>query len=94
MKDLNRIAFDFYDFDRDHLLSVLDLIKLQTSFDDSSTIGQEVGELLDTYQGFNIRPKYVKERFTLNFDRFHTMIPHSCIIKVRQISQFIFIFRS
>ena len=80
-KDLNRISFEFYDQDRDEYLSVLDLIRMQTSFDDLSAIGQEIGHLLDVYEGNNIRPKYVKDKFSINFNRFHTMIEQSCIIK-------------
>jgi Ca2+-binding EF-hand superfamily protein len=65
------VAFDFYDADGDRILSVLDLIRMQTSFDDASAIGREIGELLDTYQKYNVRPKYVKEPLTITFERFH-----------------------
>lgn len=80
MKDLNRIAFDFYDTDRDNFLSVLDLIKMKTSFDDTSGIGKEITELMEIYQNNNVRPKYVKDPLTINFERYHGMIEESCII--------------
>ncbi len=60
---------------------MLDLIRIKTSFDDTSTIGIEVTQLLEAYEKYNIRPKYVKDRFSINFNRFHTMIPQSCVIK-------------
>jgi len=53
---------------------VLDLIRMKTSFDDLSAIGEEIAHLLDVYEGNNIRPKYVKDKFSINFNRFHTMI--------------------
>lgn len=86
MKDLNKVAFDFYDTDHDKKLSILDLIKIQTSFDDTSAIGKEIGEMLEIYQKYNVRPKYVKEPLTINFDRFHQMLEESCIVKVRPIN--------
>lgn len=60
---------------------MLDLIRMKTAFDDLSAIGQEIGLLLDVYENSNIRPKYVKDKFSINFNRFHTMIEQSCIIK-------------
>ena len=60
---------------------MLDLIRMKTSFDDISAIGLEIASLLDVYEGNNIRPKYVKDKFSINFNRFHTMIEQSCIIK-------------
>lgn len=58
---MNKIAFEFYDIDKDGKLSILDLIRLQTSFDDACEIGQEINQLMELYQSTNIRPKYVKE---------------------------------
>lgn len=81
IKDLNRIAFEFYDIDRDNILSILDLIRILTSFDDNCLIGKEIGGLMEIYQNSNVRPKYVKEVLIINFERFHQMIGESCIIK-------------
>jgi Ca2+-binding EF-hand superfamily protein len=50
MKDLNKIAFEFYDLDHDGALSVLDLIKLKTAFEDNSAIGKEITKLMEIYQ--------------------------------------------
>jgi hypothetical protein len=82
MKDLNRIAFDFYNTDHDHTLNLLDIMKVQTAFDDSSLIGKEIKSLMEIYQNNNIRPKYVKEPLTITFERFHQLIEESCIIHV------------
>ena len=36
LKDLNKVAFEIFDIDKDGQLNVLDLITLSTSFDDTS----------------------------------------------------------
>ena len=66
------------------MLSILDLIRILTQFDDHSQIGREVGELMEIYQNNNVRPKYVKEVLVINFERFHQMVGESCIIKELQ----------
>ena len=81
MRDLNRFAFSFYDTDKDHYVNILDLIKLSTQFDDTSDLGREINTLMQIYQNQNVRPKYVKERQMIDFERFNQIIPESCIIR-------------
>ena len=81
MRDLNRFAFSFYDTDKDHYVNILDLIKLSTQFDDTSDLGREINTLMHIYQNQNVRPKYVKERQMIDFERFNQIIPESCIIR-------------
>ena len=69
-KRFNKIAFDFYDCDRDGQLSVLDLIKIQTFFEESSEIGLEIAKLMEVYKSKNVMPKYVRHPLILNFDMF------------------------
>jgi Ca2+-binding EF-hand superfamily protein len=57
---LNKIAFDFYDNDRDGVLSVLDLIKMESFFEENSEISIEIDKLLEVYKNKNLRPKYVR----------------------------------
>lgn len=80
LKDLNRIAFEFYDSDRDGALSVLDMLRLQTAFDDSSAIAREISAIMEVYENHNVRPKYVKEPLVINFERFHQMNEQSCLV--------------
>ena len=70
-KDLNRIAFSFYDTDNDQALNILDILKMQTQFDDTSFIGKEIAKIMHVFKETNIRPKYVKERVMINFERFN-----------------------
>lgn len=81
MRDLNRVAFSLYDTDQDHYINILDMIKLSTQFDDTSDIGREINTLMQIYQNQNVRPKYVKERQMIDFERFNQIIPESCIIR-------------
>jgi hypothetical protein len=83
-KDLNRIAFMFYDVDSDHNMNILDIIKMQTQFDDLSSINKEIALIMEEYKNINIRPKYVKDRQIINFERFNQIVPDSCIIRELQ----------
>jgi Ca2+-binding EF-hand superfamily protein len=46
LRDLNKVAFEFYDCDHDGDVSILELIKLSTLFDDTSDIGREINVLV------------------------------------------------
>lgn len=46
VRDLNRVAFSFYDTDQDNFINILDMIKLSTQFDDTSDIGREINTLM------------------------------------------------
>ena len=83
-KDLNRIAFRFYDVDADHFMNILDIVKIQTQFDDLSLVNKEIALIMDEYKDINIKPKYVKDRVTINFEKFNAIIPNSCIIRELQ----------
>jgi hypothetical protein len=83
-KDLNRIAFMFYDVDSDHMINILDIIKIQTQFDDLSPINREMALIMEEYKNINIKPKYVKDRMTINFEKFNAIVPSSCIIRELQ----------
>ena len=74
----------FYDVDSDHNMSILDIIKMQTQFDDLSPINKEIALIMEEYKNVNIRPKYVKDRQIINFDRFNQIVPDSCIIRELQ----------
>ena len=39
---------------------------------------------MDEYKNVNIRPKYVKDRQIINFERFNQIVPDSCIIRELQ----------
>jgi hypothetical protein len=39
---------------------------------------------MEVYQNNNVRPKYVKEPMTINFERYNLLINESCIIKELQ----------
>jgi Ca2+-binding EF-hand superfamily protein len=81
LRDLNKVAFEFYDCDHDGDVTILELIKLSTLFDDTSDIGREINILVMMYQNTNVRPKYVKDRQKIDFEKFNEMIPESCIIR-------------
>jgi hypothetical protein len=70
--------------DADQLMNILDIVKIQTQFDDHSAINREIALIMDEYKNLNIKPKYVKERATLNFEKFNAIIPNSCIIRELQ----------
>ena len=65
-------------------MDILDIIKTQTQFDDLSAINREIALIMDEYKNVNIRPKYVKDRQIINFERFNQIVPDSCIIRELQ----------
>jgi|LauGreDrversion4_2_1035121.scaffolds.fasta_scaffold67950_2 hypothetical protein len=55
-KELNRIAFSFYDTDADHNINILDIIKMKTQFDDFSQINREIALIMEEYKDINFKP--------------------------------------
>lgn len=39
---------------------------------------------MEEYKNVNIRPRYVKDRQVIKFDRFNQIVPESCIIRELQ----------
>ena len=62
-------------------MDILDIIKTQTQFDDLSAINREIALIMDEYKNVNIRPKYVKDKQIIDFERFNQIVPDSCIIR-------------
>eukprot|EP00347_Sterkiella_histriomuscorum_P021107 403335227 len=81
---LNKIAFEILDFDKDGILSVLDLIRIQDNFSSSSELAIEMNKIMEMYKNKNIRPKNVRNPFVFDFDSFNSIIHSSCIIKELQ----------
>lgn len=73
-QSFNKVAFEFYDTDRDGILSVLDLIKAQNYFDEESPIGKEIANMMEIYKNKNIRPKYVRHPYEITFEKFHKIL--------------------
>ena len=72
---LNKLAFNILDIDGDNEISILDLVWVCSNFNEENKLGKSVLTLFDLYMDKNVRPKYVKEKFYLNFQAYNAELP-------------------
>lgn len=78
---LNKLAFNILDIDGDNEISILDLVWVCSNFNEENKLGKSVLTLFDLYMDKNVRPKYVKEKFYLNFQAYNAELPGIDLIK-------------
>lgn len=75
------MAFEILDIDKDGILNVLDLIKIQSFFEEDCELAVDLNKIMEIYKDKNVRPKYIREEYIINFETFNSIIHRSCIIK-------------
>ena len=69
-----------FDFDRDRILNILNILDLQKNIDPRSQLGQEIYKILDFQIQHNLHSKRMtKEK--INYDIFCKIVGRSCMIK-------------
>ena len=75
MLAINRVAFDILDFDKDGILSVLDLMRIEENFEAGCELAKEMSKVLTIYKNKNIRTKNVRVPLVIDFENFCLLVP-------------------
>mmetsp|Transcript_5850 Transcript_5850/g.9398 ORF Transcript_5850/g.9398 Transcript_5850/m.9398 type:complete len:162 (-) Transcript_5850:263-748(-) len=62
-----KLSFSLLDIDGDNYLSILDLVWLSDNFGKNTKFGSAVAEIFELYMNKNVRPKFVKTKFVIDF---------------------------
>jgi hypothetical protein len=76
----NKVAFQIYDFDRDKILNILNILDLEKNINSQTKLGQEVFKILDFQIKNNLHSKR-SQKEKINYDIFCKIVGRSCIIK-------------
>lgn len=76
-----RFLFEFMRIQGQNTISILDLIKMSVNFQNDCAFGKEVHHLLDKYNEFNIKPRYVFHKTEYTFQNYVKYVPYSCLIE-------------
>lgn len=75
MPEYNKLAFNILDLDGDQEISILDLVWACSNFSEETRLGKAVLKLFEFYMDKNVRPKYVKAKYYLNFQAYNAELP-------------------
>ena len=70
-----RLAFNLIDLDQDGILSILDINWLCDNFGGSTKFGKMVHEILQLHMEKNVRPKYIKQKYIVDYSIFASLVP-------------------
>lgn len=74
------------DVDGDKEISIVDLIWLCSKFSEETRLGTDLANIFEIYMEKNVRPKYVKNKYLIDFGMFVSLLPHCTLIEDMQNS--------
>ena len=68
------------DIDGDKQLSMVDLLWLCSEFSEETQLGTDLAELLELYMDKNVRPKFAKQTYIIDYGMFVSLISNCTLI--------------
>ncbi len=63
------------DKDGDGEFSIIDINWLKENFPENSVLGKDIEEIFQEYMNRNVRSKFIKQKFTMDFINFQSFVP-------------------